>query len=97
MEIAKLINEADKADNFIIGTGELTKVEDFVKKSFSKLNLDYKDFVKTSDALKRPLPTGTLKADTSKLENTFKTKPKVLIDELISLMIESDLKQLTDN
>ena len=92
MEIAKLINEADLAEDFIIGTGELTKVQDFVIKAFKKVDLDWNEYVETSDAFRRRIPTGSLRANNSKLESIIGTKPKVLIDQLIELMIEHDLK-----
>jgi len=92
MEIAKLINEADLADDFVIGTGQLTKVKDFVIKAFKKVGLNWEDYVETSDALKRPIQTGSLMADISKLEIKIGVKPKVLIDELIDLMVEHDLE-----
>ena len=94
MEIAKKINESNSSDDFIIGTGHLTKVEDFVIKAFDKVNLNWKDYVITSDKFKRPVPTGTLCADTSKLERKLSIKPKVLIDELIDIMLESDLNDI---
>ncbi len=94
MEIAKKINESNSSDDFIIGTGHLTKVEDFVIKAFDKVNLNWKDYVITSDKFKRPVPTGTLCADTSKLEQKLSIKPKVLIDELIDIMLESDLNDI---
>jgi len=92
MEIAKLINEADLAEDFIIGTGKLTKVKDFVIKAFEKVELDWREYVETSDTFKRPVPTGSLRADNSKLERMVGIKPKILIDHLIELMIEHDLE-----
>tara|TARA_Y100000590_G_C15748301_1_gene1023097 strand:+ start:10136 stop:11113 length:978 start_codon:yes stop_codon:yes gene_type:complete len=94
MEIAKNINESNFSDDFVVGTGVLTKVEDFVKIAFNKVDLNWKDYVKTSDEFKRPVPTGTLCADTSKLEEKLSIKPQVLIDDLISIMLESDLKNV---
>ena len=96
MEIAKTINESEHNDNFIIGTGKLTKVEDFVNKAFSQLDLDWNDFVTTSDEFKRPVSTGRLCADISKLKSKLNIEPRVDIDELISIMLESDLKKVKD-
>lgn len=94
MQIAQKINESSFSDDFIIGTGHLTKVEDFVSKAFDKVNLNWKDYVRTSDKFKRPVPTGVLCADTSKLEKKLLIKPKVLIDELIDIMLESDMNEI---
>ena len=92
MSIAKKINESKFNDNYIIGTGTLTKVEDFVKKSFESVDLDWKKYVKTSSEFSRPLNTGNLQADISKLKTDIKVEPKVDINELISIMLTHDLK-----
>jgi GDPmannose 4,6-dehydratase len=94
MEIAKKVNESNLAEDFIIGTGALTKVENFVSLAFEKVNLNWRDYVKTSEEFKRPVPTGRLAADTSKLQKKLGIKPEVLIEELISIMVESDIKTL---
>ena len=59
MNIAKIINESDYNDNFIM-IGKLTKVEEFVNKAFSQVNLNWNDYVSTSDEFKRPVTTGRL-------------------------------------
>ena len=91
MNIAKVINESNHNDNFIIGTGKLTKVEEFVNKAFSQVNLNWNDYVTTSDEFKRPVTTGRLCADITKLKTKLNIEPTVDIDELISIMLESDL------
>ncbi len=93
MQIAKKINESDLSENFIVGTGVLTKVEDFVRIAFNQADLNWEDYVKTSEKFKRPVSTGNLKADISKLKNSLNIKPEVLIEELISIMLDSDLKK----
>ena len=37
-----LINSNKKSDDYIIGTGKLHSVEDFVRKAFKHVNLNYK-------------------------------------------------------
>ena len=91
MNIAKMINESGRNDNFIIGTGKLTKVQDFVSKAFEKVELDWESYVKTSSEFSRPVLTGNLCADISKLKNELNTEPQVQIDELISIMLDYDL------
>ena len=94
MEIAKSINESELNEDYVVGTGILTRVGDFVEKAFSQQNLDWKKYVKTSSEFKRPMSTGNLCADISKLKSQLSIEPKVKIDELISIMIESDIKSI---
>lgn len=97
MEIAKKINESNLNEDFIVGTGQLTKVEDFVNLAFKQLDMDWKQYVKTSSEFMRPVPTGSLKADISKLKNLLNIHPVISIEDLISLMIESDMKIEANN
>lgn len=97
MEIAKVINEKDLADDFIVGTGVLTKVEDFVVKAFEKVGLNWEQYVETSEQFKRPVQTGSLRADNSKLQRKIGIKPKILIDDLIELMVQADLEAESSN
>jgi len=97
MQIAKKINESNLNDNFIIGTGELTQVKDFVKIAFDKINMNWNDFVETSKEFKRPVKTGDLCADTTKLKKLLNVSPKVKISELIDIMLDSDLAYVEKN
>ena len=54
--------------------------------------MKWEDYVETSDEFKRPLKTGNLCADISKLKNSLNIYPKIKIDELISIMLDSDLR-----
>lgn len=94
MQIAKVINESDIHENFIVGTGSLTKVEDFVKKTFDKVDLNWEEFVTTSNEFKRPKNTGNLRADITKLKAKLSIQPEVDIDELIEIMLHHDIKEL---
>ena len=91
MSIAKTINESEHNDNFIVGTGKLTKVQDFVSKTFEKVDLNWEDYVTTSSEFSRPVSTGNLCADISKLKNNLNIEPQVQIDDLISIMLDHDL------
>ena len=93
MQIAKTIMEKDLSEDFVIGTGLLTKVEDFVRKAFDKVDLNWRDYVTTSEQFKRPITTGNLAADITKLKTLVGIRPTVTIDELISLMLEHDLEK----
>ena len=91
MAIAKIINESETSKDYILGTGVLTRVEDFVRLAFEAVDLNWKDYVTTSDALKRPIATGQLQADTSLLMSDLGVTPKVNIQQLIEIMLEHDL------
>jgi len=81
-----------KADFYVIGTGKNNTVEDFVKKCFNYVGLDYKKFVKIDKKLFRPSKTRNLLADTFKAKRDLNFKPKTNLDGLIKIMMEDELK-----
>lgn len=94
MDIASKINESGLCDDFIVGTGVLTKVEDFVANVFSMRNLDYRKYVRKNDKLARPIPTGQLQACTEKLNLKLGVTPKVTLQELTKRMLDYDCKNV---
>ncbi len=88
-----LILQQNKADDFVLSTGTNYSIEDFVKKVFKILNLDWKKFVTTNNkAYLRPSEVKNLKGDSSKARKILKWKPKYKLDDLCLDMLESDLK-----
>ena len=69
-----------------------TLIEDFVKKCFSFVGLDYKKYVIIDKKLFRPSRTVSLVGDTNKAKKILKYKVKTNLDKLISIMMENDLK-----
>ena len=92
MDAAWNIMQLDKPDDFIIGTGIETSVEAFLNKTFEYLNLDPKKHVESSKSLHRPVKNLSLIADYSKANKAFGYEPKIMVDELIKIMVDHDLK-----
>ena len=82
--------------DFVIGTGLEHTVEDFAKKAFDHVGLNYKDYIVIDDKLKRPAEVDTLLANYSKAKKTLKWKPEISFDDLVSGMVESDLEYVTN-
>ena len=80
--------------DFVIGTGKEYSVEDFAKKAFSHVDLNYKDYLVIDKNLIRPAEVDTLLADYSKAKKILKWEPKITFDELVTNMVEEDLKNL---
>ena len=59
--------------------------------SFEKVDLNWEDYVTTSSEFSKPVSTGNLCADISKLKNNLNIEPQVQIDDLISIMLDHDL------
>ena len=67
-------------------------VEEFAKKAFKHVGLNYKDFVVLDKSLIRPTEVKSLLANYSKAKKVLKWKPKISFDDLVTSMVESDLE-----
>ena len=94
MEAAWNIVQLDRPETFIIGTGEVHQVSDFVEESFKYVGLDSKKYVRTNSNLLRPAQNSILKADTSKAQKAFGFNPQIKFKKLAHLMLDHDLKDL---
>ncbi len=86
-----LMLQQDKPDNFVCSTGVSHSVKDLVEYTFSKLDLDWKQYVKTDTKFLRSEELRDLKGDSTKLRKlgwkpdyTFET----MIDEMIEYWVE---------
>ena len=89
--------QQDNPGDYVIGTGIAHSVEEFAKKAFEHVNLNYKDYLVIDKNLMRPTEVETLLADYSKAKKILKWQPKVSFDNLVSEMVESDLEFVTNS
>jgi GDPmannose 4,6-dehydratase len=92
MEIATKIMETDNPDDFIVSTGKLHSVREFAKKTFEILDLNYLDFIKTSESLIRKTSTSALMGDNSKLIEKVGIKPNIHAMQIAEIMVDNDLR-----
>jgi GDPmannose 4,6-dehydratase len=86
-----------KPQDFVIGTGKLHSVKDFLKIAFSYVNLDYKKFVKINKKFYRPYDRFYLLANTKKAIKILKWKPKISFKSLVVDMVKHDLLMTKKN
>lgn len=92
-----LILQQSKPDDYIIATNETHSVKEFVEKSFKAIGIDNWDrYVRTDKKFIRPSEVDLLIGDSSKLRK-LGWKSTVTFDELVSIMVESDIKELKRN
>ena len=83
-----LIINHNVADDFVVATGETHSVREMVDYVFSKLDLDYRDFVSQNPIFLRPEELPYLKGDCSKLKSTFNWQPEYSFESMMDEMIE---------
>ena len=96
VEAMWLMLQRKRPDDYIIGTGILNTIENFTKKAFKCVGLNYKDYVVSDDKFKRIKDNACRTADNSKAKKILKWKPKINFNNLVEEMVESDLRQISD-
>ena len=87
------ILQLQKPDDFIICTGEVHTVREFLEEAFRAVGLKADDYVEIDPKLIRPGKTDTLVGDYSKATRAFGYKPYVTFKKLVKLMVEHDLEE----
>lgn len=83
--------QQDHPDNYVIGTGETHSVREFCEIAFSHVDLDYKDYVVVDERFYRPAEVDLLISDPSKARTQLKWEPEVSFNQLVTMMVDSDL------
>lgn len=94
VEAMWLMLQQDHPDNYVIGTGETHAVREFCEIAFSHVDLDYKEYVVMDEKFYRPAEVDLLISDPSKARMQLKWEPAVTFNELVKMMVDSDLARL---
>jgi len=89
-----LMLQQPEPDDYVVATGETHAVEEAVEIAFSHVGLDWHDYVKTDPKFFRPAEVDLLVGDCTKAKNVLGWKPEVSFQELITMMVDHDLKVL---
>ena len=83
----KIINH-DVPDEFIVATGKSHTVRQLCETVFSKLGMDYRDYVVQNPKFMRPEELRYLRGDPSKVIETLGWKPEYTFETMLDEMIE---------
>lgn len=96
VEAMWLILQHDKADDFVVATNETHTIQEFVKRAFSRVGLNWENHVKINEKFKRPVDVNYLKGNYAKANELLKWQPKTTFAELADLMTDADLERWTN-
>ncbi len=85
----------DEPEDFVVGTGVTHSVEQLVARAFDVAGLDWREHVVCDAGFVRPAEVDHLCADPSKAAKELGWEPTVGFDELVTMMVESDLALLS--
>ena len=78
-------------DDFVLATGEMHSVKEFLSEAFGAVGLDWKDYVEYDARYARPTEVDQLLGDATKAKRELGWEPKVKFKDLVKLMVEADL------
>ena len=87
-----LMMQHDLADDWILATGETHTVKEFAVKAFSRVGLDWEDYIEINAQYQRPNEVHHLLGDPSKAKKELSWKTETSFDDLINMMVDSDLE-----
>ena len=88
-----LMLQQNTPEDYVIGTGTEHTVEDFAKKAFHHVGLNYKDYIIIDKKFARPLNEDiTPLANYSRAKKKLKWEPIISFNDLVINMVESDLE-----
>ena len=86
--------QQDKADDFVVATGEAHSPREFLDEAFGYAGLDWQKYVEIDPRYFRPTEVDYLLGDPSKAQKQLGWAPKVKFHELVRIMVDADLEFL---
>lgn len=97
VEAMWLMLQQDEPEDYVIATGRTHSVQDFVAAAFACAGIqDWQRYVETDPQFLRPAEVDQLIGDASKARKQLGWQPHVSFEELVNMMVESDLSLLAD-
>ena len=90
IEAMWLMLQQDSPDDFVIATGEMHSVREFLELAFDRVKLDWKQYVESDPRYCRPAEVDVLCGDASKARRILRWEPRVGFEALVTLMIDAD-------
>ncbi|HEY9085673.1 MAG TPA: GDP-mannose 4,6-dehydratase [Candidatus Tyrphobacter sp.] len=91
-----LMLQQEKADDYVIGTGKMHSVRDFLRLAFEAAGLgSYEPYIVTDSRFVRPAEVDHLVADASKAKRVLGWEPTVDFEQLVGMMVRSDIERLS--
>jgi GDPmannose 4,6-dehydratase len=84
--------QVDEPDDYVVATGEAYSVREFAQRTFALLGLDHEEHIEIDPRYFRPAEVDYLLGDPSKAKAKLDWQPKTSFEELVKMMVESDLE-----
>jgi GDPmannose 4,6-dehydratase len=85
----------DTPDDYVIATGVDRSIRDFCVAAFSYVGLDWQEYVVVDERFFRPAEAHVLRGSPEKAKRVLGWEPQVSFIEMVQMMVEHDLAQVT--
>ncbi len=92
VEAMWLMLQQDEPRDYVIGTGEMHSVREFVEVAFAHAGLDWREFVETDPRYLRPAEVEALQADATLARKELGWTHRVGFEELVKLMVDAEME-----
>lgn len=89
-----LMLQQDQPDDYVISTGETHTVHELVEIAFGHAGLNWRDYVVIDPKFVRPAEVDLLLGDSTKAQKNLGWKLEVGFEELVKMMVDSDLTRV---
>lgn len=90
-----LMLQQQQPDDYIIASGETRSVKELVECAFNCVGLNWQDYVSIDSAFYRPDESIQLVGSIAKIQAQLNWQPHHSFEQLVELMVDNDLKQLS--
>lgn len=85
------ILQHDRPDDFVLATGEMHSVKEFLELAFDHVGLDWERYVQHDTRYDRPSEVDQLLGDPTKARELLGWEPKVKFRDLVAMMVDADM------
>ena len=93
VEAMWLMLQQPSPDDYVVATGEMHSVREFVELAFGLVERDWEDFVEIDPRYFRPTEVDELCGDATKARTALGWQPRTTFPEIVRLMLEADLRE----
>ncbi|MDR0788400.1 MAG: GDP-mannose 4,6-dehydratase [Gemmatimonadota bacterium] len=90
-----LMLQQSTPSDYVIATGQTHSVEELVNTAFTRVGLDWREYVIQDPRFMRPAEVDLLIGDATRARTEMGWEPEVSFEQLIHMMIDADLERLS--
>ncbi|MGE5190742.1 MAG: GDP-mannose 4,6-dehydratase, partial [Gemmatimonadota bacterium] len=87
--------QAREPDDYILATGKLHAIRDFLGFAFGHVGLQWEDWIEIDPALFRPVDVGVLVGNPARAKAMLGWEPAVSFEGLVRMMVDAQLERLS--